>query len=217
MVPFFTYMASKKPTEVAPLVSAAEAFSETLEHFTAAAQAVGRAPLNSSEGLARAAEALRRVVTSEDALQEKAQALIAALAQARQTQEAHAEEVKTRALEVQRRGEEYAALVGRFEAIGRDAVDLNATAQELAAENKIDPRMKTEEISPILARLGEIDERMAAVALTSETLAADARAADFDELNRKSDSLRQQLLAARNRIGLLRETLTRAIPRTFVS
>ncbi|HEY6478031.1 MAG TPA: hypothetical protein VI456_15745 [Polyangia bacterium] len=210
-------MASKKPTEVAPLVSAAQAFSETLQGFTAAAQAVGRAPLNSSEGLARAAEALRRVVTSEEELQARAQALIAALAQARQAQEAHAEQVKTRAFEVERRGEEYGALVRRFEAIGRDAVDLNATAQQLAAENKIDPGMRSEEISPILARLAEIDERMTAVALSSETLAADARAADFDELNRKSDSLRQQLLAAQNRIGLLRDALTKAIPRTFGS
>jgi hypothetical protein len=210
-------MAAENPSGRAPLVSAAEAFSETLQRFTVAAQAVAQAPLNSSEGLARAAEALRRVATSEEDLQAKARTLIAALAQAREAQEAHAGDVRARASEVQRRGQEYGALIRRFEAIGRDAADLNATAQKLALEKRIDPGMRTEEISPILVQLGEIDERMAAVAGTSEALAADAHAADFDEIHRKTDSLRQQLLEARSRIGRLREALVKAVPRTSLS
>src|SRR6185312_5265628 len=47
---------SPKSTEPAPLVAAALAFSETLERFDALAQAVGRAGLESAEGLARAAQ-----------------------------------------------------------------------------------------------------------------------------------------------------------------
>ena len=42
---------------------------------------------------------------------------------------------------------------------------------------------------------------MTAVAASGETLAADAREADFEDLSRKVDSLRQQILAARNKIG----------------
>jgi len=59
------------------------------------------------------------------------------------------------------------------------------------------------------AGLGVID--------SSEGLARDARGANFDDLHRRTDALRQQLLAARNRIKLLKETLVQAAPRTLLS
>ena len=58
---------------------------------------------------------------------------------------------------------------------------------------------------------------MTAVVLAAETLAGDARAADFGDLSGKTDALRQQLLAVRNRVGLLKEALMRAVPRTLSS
>ena len=64
----------------------------------------------------------------------------------------------------------------------------------------------------LLAGLDELQERMTAVRTSGETLAADARGADFEDLSRKVDSLRQQILAARNKIGLLKEALVRAAP-----
>ena len=69
----------------------------------------------------------------------------------------------------------------------------------------------------LLVHLGEIEERMTGVVTISEELAKDARHADFDDLHRKTDALRQQLLAARNRIGLLKEALVKAVPRTLFS
>ncbi len=48
-------------------------------------------------------------------------------------------------------------------------------------------------------------------------LVADARNADFEELCGRADSLRQQLLAARNKIGLLRENLVKAVPPAMLS
>ena len=58
---------------------------------------------------------------------------------------------------------------------------------------------------------------MTAVAGAGETLAIDARGSDFEDLSRKIDSLRQQILAARNKIGLLKEALVRAAPPTRAS
>jgi hypothetical protein len=208
---------SPKSTEPAPLVAAALAFSETLERFDALAQAVGRAGLESAEGLARAAQALQKVAACEEDLQRHAQALGAALTAAREAQQARDEEVRARALEVQRRGEIYAALAKRFEAVGRDAGELNATAQTLAAEHKIERGMNQEDLSSVLSRIDELEVQMTAVVRAAETLAADARAADFGDLSGKTDALRQQLLAVRNRVGLLKEALTRAVPRTLSS
>jgi hypothetical protein len=204
---------SQKPTETSPLVEAARAFDETLGRFGALADAVARAPLDSSDGLARAAAALQRVAACEEEIQQRAQALSAALTGARQTQEARAQEIGARALEVQRRGEAYAALLQRFEGLGRDAADLNITAQKLAAANKIDRQMPPEAIAPLLAQLAELGTRMEAVAVAAEALAGDARAARFDDVAGKTDALRQQLLAARNRVGLLAEALTQTLPR----
>jgi hypothetical protein len=204
---------SKKPSETSPLVEAAQAFDEALRQFGALAESVGRAALDSSEGLARAAGALQKVAACEEEMQQRAQALSAALAAARQAQETHAREIGTRALEVQARGEAYGALLQRLDGLGRDAVDLNTAAQKLAAGNKIDRQMPPETISPMLSQLAELAERMEGVALAAEALAGDARAADFDDLARKTDALRQQLLSARNRVGLLREALTQSLPR----
>ncbi len=53
---------------------------------------------------------------------------------------------------------------------------------------------------------------MTAAGVAAEALTTDARDADFDDLSRKVDSLRQQLLATRNKLGLLREALTRVVP-----
>jgi hypothetical protein len=204
---------SKKPTETSPLVEAARAFDETLARFGALAASVGRADLDSSEGLARAAGALQKVAACEEEMQRRAQALSAALSAARQTQESHAQELGARALEVQKRTEMYVALLQRFESVGNDAADLNGMSQKLAAANKIDRQMPAEAASPLLAQLAELAARMEAVAVTAEALAGDARAAHFDDVARNTDALRQQLVAARNRVGLLREALTQAIPR----
>ena len=97
-----------------------------------------------------------------------------------------------------------------FEAIGKDAAALNASAQQLAARKRTPDEMVKD--GELLAGLDELQERMTTVLAAAEQLAADARAADFEDLSRKIDSLRQQILAARNKIGLLKEALVRAAP-----
>jgi len=211
-------MPHKKPPETSPLVEAAEAFDESLRRFAALADGLRTTSLDSSHGLGRAADALKEVADCEEDLQSRARTLIGALGTAREAQEGQAELVRTRALEIQARSGEYAALLGRFEAIGVDAAELNTVTQRLASQRKLSEQGLSEgDVSSLLSELGEIEERMASVVSTSEGLANDARSAHFDELHRKTDALRQQLLAARNRIGLLKEALVKAVPRTQFS
>jgi hypothetical protein len=210
-------VSAQKSIEPSPLVAAAQAFSETLQRFDALAQTVGRAALDSAEGLSRAAQTLQKVAACEEDLQARAQALGAALTAAREAQQARAAELTARALEVQQRSEAYAGLARRFEALGRDAADLNASAQKVATGHKLERGMPAEELAAISSRVGEIEAQMTAVVGAAETLAGDGRAAQFDELARKTDALRQQLLAARDRVGLLKEALLRAVPQTLRS
>jgi hypothetical protein len=193
-----------------PLVASAEAFDATLKRFAALSDGLRKGALDSQRNLERAAEALKEVAGCEEELQANAQALMAALGHARDAQQTQAELVRVRALEIQARGEDLARLMRGFEAIGTDAAALNASAQQLAARKRTPDEMVKD--GALLAGLDELQERMTGVLAAGEKLAADARAADFEDLSRKVDSLRQQILAARNKIGLLKEAIVRAAP-----
>ena len=202
--------ASKPKPAASPLVASAQAFDETLKRFAALADGLRKGRLDSQSNLERAAENLKRVAGCEEELQAHAQALTVALAAARDAQQEQAEAIRVRALEIQARGEELTRLMRGFEAIGKDAAALNASAQQLAARKRTPDEMVKD--GELLAGLDDLQERMTAVLVAGEQLSAEARQSDFEDLSRKVDSLRQQILAARNKIGLLKEALVRASP-----
>ena len=203
-------MSARSKGEDSPLVASAEAFDAALKRFAALAAGLRKGKLDSQRNLEHAAESLKEVAACEEELQAHAQALTMALAGARDAQQAQAEAVRVRALEIQARGEELTRLMRGFEAIGKDAAALNASAQQLAARKRTPDEMVRD--GELLAGLDELQEKMTSVLTGAEQLAADAKRADFEDLSRKVDSLRQQILAARNKISLLKEALVRAAP-----
>jgi len=203
-------MATKTKVPESPLLASADAFDGALKRFAALVEGLRKGPLDSQRNLERAAETLKAVAACEEEMQAHAQALMAALGNARDAQQTQAEAARVRALEIQARTEELARLMRGFEAIGKDAAALNASAQQLAARKRTPDEMVKD--GELLAGLDELQERMTKVLEGAEQLAQDARSADFDDLSRKVDSLRQQILAARNKIGLLKEALVRAAP-----
>ena len=211
-------MATAKPKQASPRVAAAEAVDRSLQRFSALSETLRRGALESRAHLERAGEVLKDVAACEEELQLQARALVAALGAARDAQQSEAEKVQARAQEIQSRTETYAAIRGRFEAMGDDAVGLNTLAQSLASRRGIaDQSLRGDELPALLAELDELRERMTGVAESAARLEAEARDAHFEDLARNSDSLRQQLLSARNRIGLLREALVAAVPANLIS
>jgi hypothetical protein len=211
-------MASAKPKQPSSLVVAAESFDESLRRFSALGESLRRGALDSRQSLERAGEVLSEIAACEEELQVQAHALIAALGAAREAQETEAAQVQARAQEIQARTETYAAIRGRFEAIGDAAAGLNTLAQGLATRRGIaDQTLRDSELPALLAQLDELRERMGSVAEAAAQLENDARGARFEDLARNADSLRQQLLAARNKIGLLREALVAAVPAKLIS
>ena len=81
---------------------------------------------------------------------------MAALGGARDAQQTQAEAVRVRALEIQARTEELARLMRGFEAIGKDAAALNASAQQLAARKRTPDEMVKD--GELLAGLDELQE-----------------------------------------------------------
>ncbi len=64
-----------------------------------------------------------------------------------------------------------------------------------------------ERLAELIGALEEIGERMDAAVARALDVARDATASDFVDVARQADSLRQQLLATRNRVSLLRRGL----------
>ncbi len=65
-----------------------------------------------------------------------------------------------------------------------------------------------ERLAGLIERLEEIVARMGVAVAGAQAVAQEARAADFVDVERSADALRQQLQAARNRVGLVRRGLS---------
>ncbi len=211
-------MPAHKAQDLSPLTAAAEAFDEALQRFSTLTELLRKRPLESRHALESATELLREVTKCQEELQTRAQSLIGALGSAREAQQAQADFVQERAREIQESAQEYATLRARFEEVGQQAAGLNTLAQGVAARRGIaDQSLRDAELPAVLSQLDELRERMGQVAERAAELVAESRAARFEELCERADSLRQQLLSARNKVGLLRENLVKAVPPTMLS
>jgi chromosome segregation ATPase len=200
-------MTTKK--DPSPLLAAAQAFDAELERFGYLAESARRGPLGSQKALERAAETLKEIADCEEQMQARARALMAALGTAREQQEAQATLVSERAEEVRRRTTVYAQLLQQFQTLGQDAADLNNLGQRLSTKKR-DAGATAADMAKdpeLAAGLRELSERMGAVAERAAALASAAQTSDFEDVSRQADSLRQQLLAARNKVVLLHGTL----------
>jgi DNA repair exonuclease SbcCD ATPase subunit len=210
----------KDRDEASPLLAAAQAFDAELERFTHLTDTARQGRLDSQKALERAAEALAQIADCEEQMQLHARALMAALGTARELQESQAELASRRAEEVRQRTAVYGDLLKRFQALGTEAAELNSMGQRLSAQKSKTTNKTTSEDAAdggaggdgprelsLAAGLGELSQRMAEVAEHAQGLTATARDADFEDVARQADSLRQQLLAARNKVVLLHGTL----------
>lgn len=190
------------------LVDAALSFDAALERFAELAEGLRKGPLDSRRNLERAADTLREVASTEEELATRAQQLMAALAKARDIQQAQAEAVRARAEEIQTRTMVLRELLVRYEALGTSARELNVLGQKLAGTRPApDALSDAEQAGTWRMGLKELFEKMTDVAGGAEELMEHARRDQFEDIARQADSLRQQLLAARNKVNLLQSSI----------
>lgn len=198
-------MSKREKQEATELVLAAEGVEEELRRFEALADTVVRTPLDSEKNLERASKALREVAESDERLVGQLQKLVAAVGGVRDRQQEHARGVNARAEELQARTQAFQGLLQRYAGLGRSAAELNAVVQDIAARKA---KATTSEDNRALAgSLDQLLERMVGVADEAQGLATSANEADFTDIARQADSLRQQLLSARNKMSLLQKGL----------
>ncbi|HEX8435396.1 hypothetical protein [Archangium sp.] len=196
---------SKRPqSESSELVAAATAIEEELRKFETLAEEVRSGPMRSQKHLERMGKLLNQVADCDERMVANMRSLLGVLNKWRDRQQTLATEVNSRAQELQTRTKVYQELMQRFGGLGQEAGALSTQMQEVAGMTQQGQPMKAEEI---ISSLQLVNERMTQVADNAGKLASDAEAHDFLDVSRDAESLRQQLLAARNRANLLQQKL----------
>jgi hypothetical protein len=186
----------KEKDEGNGLAAAAEALETELRRYAELATSLQASRLASEKDLRRAAQALNALSTSDARLGELVQALVTAIGSARDRQQSQADAVRARSLEIARRSETLVSLLSRFEALGKDAADVNRLVQQSASGDR-------EANGPRHADLQEADARLARLVDDAQAIEQAAQADEFTELARRAESTRAQLLSARNALRRL--------------
>ena len=187
------------------LMEAATAFDDELARFGRLVEAARTGPLNSQKHLQRAARAFEQLAESEQRLGVAAQTLVGALQTARQRQEAQAQAIQGRAREIEARTTVAAELLQRYGAVGQKAGELNALVLEIAAKKT---NGSSEPDDAVVASLAKLRERMGEVADIAGGLVASAREADFEDIARQADSLRQQISSVGEKVAAIERALS---------
>src|SRR5437762_3799398 len=167
------------------LSEAALALDRELRRFEDLADQAERLKLTTERSVERATEALTRAAESQDRIQAHVQQLVAAVGSARQKQEADAAALMARAQQIAARRKEFADVLQRMAALGQ-------MAKEVQDALKAGP----DAIDDLQSRMQTIADEAADIALT-------ARQKEMEEVARQADGLRQQILAAKNKVALL--------------
>lgn len=182
------------------LESVAARLDEEIRRFERLTETATRGPLGSEKSLDRAAVAIREAAASHERFGQQLHALIAAVATARDRQQASADRLNARAAEIERRRAQFASVRARFAAIGEDARAINEVVLSIGAGADVD-------LVSLLERLEAAEQRMGEILEETRGFAAHAREEGMTDIEREADTLRQQVGAARNKIRQLRELL----------
>jgi hypothetical protein len=174
-----------KPGDASELSEAALALDRELRRFEDLADQAARVKLTTEKNVERATEALTRAAQSQDRIQAHVQQLVAAVAVARQKQESDAAALIGRAEQIAARRKEFADVLQRMAGLG-------GMAKEVQDALKAGP----EGIADVQSRMQQIADEAADIVRTAEEK-------EMEDVARQADVLRQQVLAARNKVALL--------------
>jgi prefoldin subunit 5 len=96
-------------------------------------------------------------------------------------------------------------LLQRYGAVGQKAGELNALVLEITAKKT---NGSSEPDDAVVAALAKLRERMGEVADIAGGLVASAREADFEDIARQADSLRQQISSVGQKVAAIERALS---------
>jgi argininosuccinate lyase len=191
------------------LTGSAAGLDAELKRYVELATAAVRVPLTSEKNIDRAARAIAEAAEAEKRVLAQVQALVEAITVAREAQQASTDALNTHATSVAQRRAELDGLLARFAQLGEVAKTMNAAIQKVAGykQNPYDASAAAAETEEMKKALSQVEEGMTTVATHAQQLGAEATERSFEDLARQAESLRQQVLAAKNRLSLLQKTL----------
>jgi hypothetical protein len=181
-----------------PLIEAAEKLDASLAEHGRAARELLKLGLDSRKGVEKSAEALSRIAGHEQELSADMQRFVGALATARDTQQADAEQVQARALELVARRGELEALDGRLRLLADAVRAVGALIEQLR-----DSGGGGAGVAEAVGKLGELGE-------LARGVSEDARRQGFADVADEGHALRQQLEAVVRRAEALEKRVPRA-------
>lgn len=179
------------------LVTAARALDGELQHFAELGESLKREAFSTQKSVDRGAQTLRQVAECEGRLGRALTDLVRAIGDVRDCQAAQAELIGERARALEARGLLLRELLARYEALGEIAAQVSSALSGLPKRAPIENGEETAGALPGLI------ESVTRAATAAETLAADAHEKGFPDVGRNVEGLRQQILAAQNKMALL--------------
>lgn len=171
---------------VSEIESAAEALEEEIAQLEGLARSTRKIPLNSDKNLIRAAAELNETLALPERVGQRLQAVAAAMMHMQERQQAALERLTSFAVEVQQRTQLFGVHMQKFAALGKAAgevsTELAASAGDAAALEAAQTRLQ--DISDAARALFEV-----------------ARDADFPEIAREADVIKQRMAALRKRLA----------------
>jgi hypothetical protein len=189
------------------LVEAATRLEEELRRYEKLTEEVARASIISQKSLIRATRMMNEAAESHERIMQQVGVLSGAMTETRGRQESCAEQLVEAGRRIERRATTFQALVGRYGALGELSRSLNDRAVEVASR-KADGAREGE----VLSLIGELMDRIGEAVEQADGAACAAREGEFPDLARDIDSLKQQVLSAKNRLTIFQRSLAERAP-----
>jgi hypothetical protein len=193
-----------KATE-SPLLAAARSLTDDLSRFETLSEELSRLSIDTEKSLQRARQGLEACAEHETRLAESLRAFAVAMQAVQLSQQRCMELTAQAAAQVQLRQEQRAKLQERLALLGQSAREVSTPVAELF-ESAATPT------HDMLPPLQEVERRLDAVISEAAELCELARRDDWADLQRDTQSLREQLQAVRNRVLLMRRKLAGDAP-----
>ena len=174
-----------KPEDTNALSEAALALDRELRRFDELSAQATRIKLTTEKSVERATEALTRAAECQDRIHAHVQQLVAAVGAARLKQETDAAALMRRAEQIAARRNEFADVLQRMAGLGQ-------MAKEVQDSLRAGP-----------SGIEDVQGRMQTIAEEAADIARVAGEKEMEDVARQADVLRQQILAALNKVALL--------------
>lgn len=193
-----------KSTE-SPLLAAVRALSDDLERFEKLSGELSRLVINSDKTLQRAARGLLECSEHEAKLAESLRGFASAMQTMQATQQHCLEQTALATERVRQRQQQRAQLQERLQLLSQNAGDISNLAGAV-------PESSDGASPDLLSRLHAVADRLELVITEAGEVSQLAHDDDWTDVERDTQSLKQQLLAAKNRVRLSLSKLSENAP-----